>query len=80
MNKKISFAQAGSWAEYICLPVAYPMKVQMSETVKCIDVASFWVNPMTVMGMYDVARKAGATVIAHNAGASSLGRQLIRLS
>ena len=74
MNKRVSFAQAGSWTEYVCVAVAYPMKVVMSDTVKGIDVASFWVNPMTVMGMYDLARKAGASAIAHNAGASSLGR------
>ena len=58
----------------------YPLMIQMSDEVDCIDIASFWVNPMTVMGMYDVARKAGVTAVAHNAGASSLGRQLIRLA
>ncbi len=51
----------------------------MSPDVSCISIASFWVNPMTVMAMYDIAKKAGVSTIVHNAGASSLGVQLFKL-
>lgn len=74
INKKVSFLSRGTWSEYVCLPAAYPMKIEMSDKVESIDIASFWVNPMTVVAMYDVARKAGIEAVAHNAGASTLGR------
>ena len=79
INKKLAFIHPGTWTEYIVFAETYPMKVVMSDKINPVDVASFWINPMTVMNMYDIARKAGVTAVAHNAGASSLGRQLIRL-
>ncbi len=86
LDKKVSFAcnpfQAnapGSYSQFITLPVEYPTKVVMSPDVPCVEMASLWVNPMTVMGFYDIAKKAGVSAIAHNAGASALGKQLFRL-
>ena len=82
LNKKISFGTntGGTWAEYISFPESYPFKMVMSDKVNLLDIASSVINPMTVMAMYDLAMKAGVTAIANNVGASSLGRQLIRLS
>ena len=80
VSKKLAFLYPGTWTEYIVLAETSLKKLDISDKVKPIDVASFWVNPMTVMNMYDIARKAGVAVVAHNAGASTLGRQLIRLS
>ena len=79
LEKKLSFLNRGTWAEYIIMPESYKFKMVMSDKVNCIDIASCWVNPITVMFMYDVARKAGIQTIVHNAGASTLGQQLIKL-
>ncbi len=67
----------GSWATHIvtegkgCIPLA--------EDVPLVSAASGQVNPLTVLGFLDTAAKKRHRGIVHTAGASALGRQLIRL-
>ena len=68
----------GSWAQYVIKPAQIPAILPVSKDINPIEAASFFVNPFTVVGMYDVAMKTGNTTIVHNAGASSLGKMLIK--
>ncbi len=76
-NKFVSFLGKGSWATHVitsgmsCIPLA--------EDVPVVSAASGQVNPLTVLGFLDTVDKKKHRGIVHTAGASALGRQLIRL-
>jgi NADPH2:quinone reductase len=68
----------GFWAEYVVLKAveALPMPAEVSDE----SAASAFVNPMTALGLARPVIKGRHRAMIHTAGASQLGRMLIRLS
>ena len=68
----------GFWAEYVVLKAmeALPMPAGVSDE----SAASAFVNPLTALGLARPVIKGRHRAMIHTAGASQLGRMLIRLS
>ncbi|MFM7413248.1 MAG: zinc-binding dehydrogenase, partial [Planctomycetota bacterium] len=68
----------GFWAEYVVLKAveALPMPANVSDE----SAASAFVNPLTALGLARPVIKGRHRAMIHTAGASQLGRMLIRLS
>lgn len=68
----------GTWAEYFvanatdCIPLKRRMPIEQA--------ASLIVNPLTAMGLLDTARRDGHRAAVQTAGASQVGRMLIRMA
>ena len=68
----------GTWAEFFvadartCIPLKRGLSVEQA--------SSMIVNPLTAMGLLDVARRAGHRAAVHTAGASQLGRMLLAMA
>jgi len=70
----------GSWSEYVC--INYMRGVfPMPDSVPIEDAASFFVNPMTAVAIFDTVRKNTANnTFVHLAAASQLGQMMARLN
>ena len=68
----------GFWAEYVVLKAveALPMPAEVSDE----SAGSSFVNPLTALGLARPVIKGRHRAMIHSAGASQLGRMLIRLS
>eukprot|EP01121_Diplochlamys_sp_Union-15-3_P006449 TRINITY_DN1693_c0_g1_i1.p1 TRINITY_DN1693_c0_g1~~TRINITY_DN1693_c0_g1_i1.p1 ORF type:complete len:523 (-),score=117.65 TRINITY_DN1693_c0_g1_i1:57-1625(-) len=79
VNKRVASASGpngGFWAEYVCVPATSCLVLPDNVT---FDIgASSFVNPLTVLSFIEIARTHKAQYIVHTAGASSLGKMLIR--
>ena len=68
----------GTWAEYFvadakaCIPLKRRLPIEQA--------SSMIVNPLTAMGLLDMARHSGHRAAVHTAGASQLGRMLLPMS
>jgi len=51
----------------------------LPDDVSAIEGASWFVNPLTALGMVETMRRDGHTSLVHTAAASNLGKMLIRL-
>ncbi len=73
----VCIVSRGTWAEYALVQseLAFPI----SEGNSLQDAASHYINPCTVICMVDIAKKAGAKTIIHDAGSSALGKMLIKI-
>jgi NADPH:quinone reductase-like Zn-dependent oxidoreductase len=68
----------GTWAEYFCGDAAFCIPLQ-----KGVDLeqgAMLIVNPLTALALFDKCVSEGHRAAVHSAGASQLGRMLIRLA
>lgn len=75
VGDKVSFLSLGTWGEYCVAQSDYvinrgDLDAQLG--------ACLFVNPLTVLYMYEKVVKGGHKAVIHNAGASALGRMLIR--
>lgn len=72
-----SAPQGGAWAEYLvaqarsCLPLAKNTSLEQG--------AMLFVNPLTAMAFFDIARRGRHKAMVSNAAASALGRMILRL-
>ena len=87
LNKKVAFVinpfqekVPGTWAQFVCLPASWPMMAVLDDATDYLSAGSVYVNPFTALSMYDIAKKKSVSTIIHNAGASALGKQLLRLT
>jgi NADPH:quinone reductase-like Zn-dependent oxidoreductase len=68
----------GTWAEFFvadantCIPLKPELSIEQA--------SSMIVNPLTAMGLLDMARRAGHRAAVHTAGASQLGRMLLAMA
>jgi len=68
----------GTWAEYVvakatsCIPLRDAIPVEQA--------AGLIINPMTAVGLLETARSNGHEAAVHTAGASQVGRMLLRLA
>jgi len=67
----------GTWAEYALIQSEDAIPVPAENTFE--EAASSWVNPATVVKMIEAeVKKGGHKAVIHSAGASALGKMLIR--
>ncbi len=81
MGKRVACSsvpsEGGTWAEYmvtqanLCIPLQADLSMEQG--------AMLLVNPLTAMAMIEMAQKGGHASIVNSAGASALGKMLIRL-
>ena len=68
----------GTWAQYFvaraaeCIPLRKELPLEQA--------ASLVINPLTALGLMDVARRAGHRGAVHTAGASQVGRMLLAIA
>ncbi|OQS06552.1 oxidoreductase, zinc-binding dehydrogenase family protein [Thraustotheca clavata] len=67
---------SGMWAEYVAVPAVSCIPLTDETTFE--DGASCFVNPLTVVAFVETAIAKGVKAIVHNAGASALGKMLVR--
>merc|ERR1711988_2019489 len=77
LGKMVSFrsTQGGAWAQYIV--VKRNQIIPLDRDISLERGAAGFVNPFSIIGMIDVARKRGVQSIIHTAAASQLGQQLV---
>ncbi len=68
----------GTWAEYfaadamMCIPLKRKLPIEQA--------AGLTINPLTVLGLLDTARRGGHRAAVHTAAASQLGRMLLTVA
>ncbi|OQS02561.1 zinc-binding dehydrogenase family protein [Thraustotheca clavata] len=67
---------AGMWAEYVAVPAVSCIPLTDETTFE--DGASCFVNPLTVVAFVETAIAKDVKAIVHTAGASALGKMLVR--
>jgi NADPH2:quinone reductase len=78
-GKRIAFSapQGGAWAEYVvikatsCIPLVKKVSFEQGSML--------FINPMTAMAFFNIARRGGHAAMVSNAAASALGRMILRL-
>ncbi|MHA8066411.1 zinc-dependent alcohol dehydrogenase family protein [Aquirufa sp. ROCK2-A2] len=75
---RVMFTAAGTWKEYICLPVQQliPVPKNMSDEVAC----QAFVNPITAMGMLESSGLQAGQYLIITAAASSWGKMVIQMA
>ena len=77
LGKTVSMIGGGMYAQYRCLK-ASDCQV-LPEGTTPADGASWFVNPMTALGMTETMRREGHTALVHTAAASNLGQMLNKI-
>jgi NADPH:quinone reductase-like Zn-dependent oxidoreductase len=75
---RVMFTAAGTWKEYICLPIhqLIPVPKSMSDEVAC----QAFVNPITAMGMLESSGLQEGQYLLITAAASSWGKMIIQIA
>ena len=74
LGKTVSMIGGGMYAQYRCLHFAQCLA--LPEGTTAVDGASWFVNPMTALGMIETMRAEGHSALVHTAAASNLGQML----
>lgn len=74
IGRTVSFAGGASYSQYRCVPVGACLP--LPEGTSAAEGASWFVNPMTALGMLETMRLEGHTALVHTAAASNLGQML----
>ena len=77
VGQRVSFVTTGAWSEY-CVTMAM-MCIPLHPSVKDEDGAAQIVNPLTAVGMVDIAEKNGDCFVM-SAAASQLGKLMLGLA
>jgi NADPH2:quinone reductase len=77
LGKTVAMAGGGMYAQYRCGPAA--MCLELPAGCRAVDGASWFVNPMTALGMIETMRLEDHAGLVHTAAASNLGQMLNRL-
>ncbi len=77
LGKTVSMIGGAMYSQYRCLPTAQCMV--LPEGTTAVDGASWFVNPMTALGMVETMRREGHTALVHTAAASNLGQMLQKI-
>merc|ERR1719348_1658482 len=76
----VSFRDGGTWQEYVCVPAQPPSACVLDQSLPVETAASFFVNPLTAVGLCDVAKRKGSPAFIHTVGNSQLGQMMIKLA
>ena len=77
LGKTVSMIGGAMYAQYRCLHVAQCQALPEGTTAE--EGASWFVNPLTALGMVETMRSEGHTALVHTAAASNLGQMLQKL-
>jgi len=69
-----------TWQEYVCMPAQPPSASMLDQSLPVETGASFFVNPLTAVGLCDVAKSKGSPAFIHTVGNSQLGQMMIKLA
>jgi len=69
----------GTYSEYV-VATAMGSVFSMPQDLPTEDVAAFFVNPYTAIGIIDTAKSQGAKAFVHTAAASQLGQMIVKLA
>jgi NADPH:quinone reductase-like Zn-dependent oxidoreductase len=78
LGETVGIAGGASYAEYRTLPASEVTAFPAGTTAE--DGASWYVNPMTALGMVETLRREGHRGLVHTAAASNLGQMLVKLT
>lgn len=76
-GRVVALAGGGVWAQYRRTPA--DTCLVLAPGARARDAASAFVNPLTVLGLLETARRDGHTAVVHTAAASNLGRMMVRV-
>jgi NADPH2:quinone reductase len=77
LGKTVSIIGGAMYSQFRCLNVAQCL--QLPEGTTSAEGASWFVNPLTALGMVETMRREGHTALVHTAAASNLGQMLQKL-
>src|SRR6202000_3327855 len=77
MGRTVSMIGGAMYAQYRCLRVNECMPLPQGTTAA--DGASWFVNPLTALGMTETMRREGHKALVHTAAASNLGQMLNKI-
>ena len=74
LGRVVSVIGGATYSQYRAVPAI--MVLPMPEGTKASEAASWFVNPLTALGMVETMRREGHTALVHTAAASNLGQML----
>jgi len=77
MGRTVSMIGGAMYSEYRTLPVGQCQP--LPEGITPAQGASWFVNPLTALGMLETMRREGHSALVHTAAASNLGQMLVKL-
>jgi NADPH:quinone reductase-like Zn-dependent oxidoreductase len=77
MGKTVSMIGGAMYAQYRCIKAKDVMELPAGTTAA--DGASWFVNPLTALGMTETMRREGHKALVHTAAASNLGQMLNKI-
>ncbi len=77
LGKTVSMIGGGMYAQLRCLPAAQCMA--LPEGTTAVEGASWFVNPLTALGMIETMKREQHTALVHTAAASNLGQMLNKI-
>jgi NADPH:quinone reductase-like Zn-dependent oxidoreductase len=77
IGRTVSIVGGATYSQYRVAPAA--MVLPMPEGTKPAEAASWFVNPLTALGMVETMKREGHTALVHTAAASNLGQMLNRI-
>lgn len=82
VGKKVGICgrDIGLWQEYAIADAKPPTACQLEQDLPVETAASFFVNPLTAVGIFDVAKRKGSPAFIHTVGNSQLGQMMVKLA
>ena len=77
LGKTVAIVGGGMYTQYRCIKAGHCLVLPPGPTPA--EGASWFVNPMTALGMVATMRAEGHTALVHTAAASNLGQMLVRI-
>jgi NADPH2:quinone reductase len=77
LGRTVAMIGGAMYAQYRCIDAAACMP--LPEGATAADGASWFVNPMTALGMVETMKREGHSALVHTAAASNLGQMLNRI-
>jgi NADPH2:quinone reductase len=77
LGRTVGFVGGAAWSQIRVLPAA--LVLPFPPGTKPAAAASWFVNPMTALGMLETMRREGHSALVHTAAASNLGQMLQKL-
>merc|ERR1740124_880828 len=68
------------WQEYVCMAAQPPSACSLDQSLPVECAASFFVNPLTAIALFDVAKRKGSPAFIHTVGNSQLGQMMVKLA
>ena len=76
IGDRVSVITGGSWSEYLVAPTSGAIHMLSENSFQ--DAACHFINPVTVYCFLDILKKQNKKSVIHTAGASALGKMLIK--